>query len=150
VRLPLAATHLARVIHVTSAGSLARAVEDKRLELKSTGPEDELVLERLRALAREEKILCEEARALATARKWPTDLAGQPYGWVRLRGDTARGALPRIDRIYAREIFELSEAARASDDDEVVSLVLATLDGRRSIAAELVGLAPQDTLPGAK
>ncbi len=76
MRLPVAATHLSRVVHVTGAGSLARALDEGRLKLVSRGADDDLVLAQVRALAREEKVLCDEARALATTRSWPTNLSG--------------------------------------------------------------------------
>src|SRR5581483_2439492 len=123
---------------MTSTSSLARAIAEKKLAVKSNGPDDELVLGPIRELAREEKVIEEEARALAQQRGWPTNVVGTPYGWTRLGGDTAREALPRILRIYAREMFELDNDARENGgDDEVRSLVLATLDGRRSIHAAL-------------
>ena len=151
MRRPIASSHLARVIHMTGQGSLARAISDKRIEIKSLGPDDELVLGPLRALAREEKILEDEARALAQTRGWPTNLAGGAYGWQRLTGETAREALPRILRIYEREIFELDEDARAaSSDEDVRSLILSVLDLRRSVTRSLAALDPQATLPGAK
>ncbi|MBI3724349.1 hypothetical protein HY251_10415 [bacterium] len=151
MRLPAAAAHLARVIHMTGPGSLARTVDEGRLELRSTGPEDEAVLGRLKALAREERTIAEDARSLAEGRKWPLNLAGQPYGWVRLRGDTARGALPRVLRIFDREVFELEGFSREKhEDDEVVSLVLATLDARHAVREALAALSPRDTVPGAK
>src|SRR5579871_145726 len=136
---------------MTGPGSLARTVDEKRLELRTEGPEDELILARLRSLAREERSIGEEARALAEKRKWPENLAGQPYGWVRLRGAQAREALPRIIRILEREVFELEGFSRDEDeDDEVRSLVLATLDLRHAAREALVALSPQGTLPGAK
>ncbi len=151
MRRPLAAAHLARVIHMTSQGSLARAVAEKRVDVKSTGPDDELVLQPLRTLAKAEKLIEEEARALAQQRGWPTNIAGAAYGWTRLAGDTAREALPRIIRIFEREIFELDNDAReTSGDEEVRSLVLGILDGRRSIHRSLSALDAQATLPGAK
>ena len=151
MRRPLAAAHLARVIHMTSQGPLARAIVEKRLEIRSTGPDDELVLALIRALAAEEKLIAEEARALAQQRGWPTNLAGAAYGWTRLAKETAREALPRIIRIYDRECFELDADARErSGDEEVGSLVLGALDGRRSIYRALSALDAQATLPGAK
>src|SRR4051812_2911779 len=151
MRRPLAAPHLARVIHMTSQASLARAIAEKRLEIKSTGPDDELVLGPIRALAREEKIIEEEARALAAQRGWPTNLAGTRYDWTRLARETAREALPRILRIFERDVFELDNDAReAEGDEDVRSLVLSTLDARRSIHRSLAALDGQATVPGAK
>ena len=103
------------------------------------------------AIAAEEKLIAEEARALAQQRGWPTNLAGAAYGWTRLAKETAREALPRIIRIYDRECFELDADARErSGDEEVGSLVLGALDGRRSIYRALSALDAQATLPGAK
>lgn len=151
MRHPVASTHLARVIHMTSAGSLARAIAEKRLVVKSTGPQDDQVLEPLRALAAEEKVLEEEARALAAQKGWPTNLAGAAYGWTRLGGDTGREDLPRILRIYAREIFELDQDLRApGGDDDVRSIMASALEARRSVHAALAALDPQATVPGAK
>lgn len=151
MRYPVAATHLARLIHMTGPASLARAAAEGRLELKNLGPDDENVMAALKARAQEEKLINDEARALADARKWPTTLAGGSYGWTRLQREQASEALPRLIRIYDREIFELEEFGRAaSDDDEVRSLVLATVDGRRSIVGALTALSPKATLPGAK
>ena len=151
MRRPLAASHLARIVHMTSVGSLARAVAEGRLELRSSGPEDEQVLSILRAAAKDEKVVEDEARALAQTRSWPVNLAGMPYGWTRLEHEEAREALPRVIRIFEREVFELDSDARSLDEDEEVrSLLLATLDGRRSQLRALSLLAPQATLPGAK
>jgi hypothetical protein len=150
MRRPIAATHLARIVHMTSAASLARAVVEGRLQIRSTGTEDDLVLAPLRELAREEKVIEEEARALAQTRGWPTNLAGTPYGWTRLGGELAREALPRIIRIYDREVFELDADLREHGDEEVRSLLAAALDGRRAVLRTLSLLSPQATLPGAK
>lgn len=150
MRHPIAATYLARVVHMTGPGSLGRAIEEGRLELRNTGPQDEAALAPIRALGREDRTIHEEARALAQAKKWPTDIAGSPYGYTRLRGDTARGALPRILRILERDCFELESAVRECQDDEVGSLLQATHDERRTAREALAALAPQDTIPGAK
>jgi hypothetical protein len=150
VRQNLAGVHLARLVHMTSNGSLARAFAEKRLELRSAGPEDDQVLEPLRALATEEKLLDEDARILATARGVAVHASAESYAWIRLKGASGRAALPRILRIYDREIFELAEFAREGTDDDVRSLLLAALDGRHSVRAALAALAPKATLPGAK
>jgi hypothetical protein len=150
LRHPIAAAFLARVIHMTGSSSLARTIEEGRLDLKAATPDDERVLASIRALAHEDRAIQEEARALAQARKWPPELAGQPYGWTRLRGESPSGALPRILRIFERDTFELEEDMRGCDDDDVVSLLGATLDARKAAREALAAVAPQDTLPGAK
>ena len=151
MRHPIAANYLARVIHMTGPGSLARAVDEGRLEIRNVEPQDELTLAPIRALAKEDRVIGDEARALAATKKWPTDLAGQPYGYTHLRGETARGALPRILRILERDCFELESAVReCQDDDEVCSLLQATHDERRTARQALANLSPRDTLPGAK
>ncbi len=151
VRRPLAATHLARVIQMTSTASLSRAVAEERVKIRSTGPDDDLILKALKTLAQGEKVIEDEARALAAARSWPATLAGSSYGWSHLSGDTARDTLPRILRILDREVFELEQDARADhEDEEVRSLTFATLDGRRSVFHALAALSPASTLPGGK
>lgn len=151
MRRPAASAHLSRVVHMSNAGSLARAIVEKRIKILSTGPDDELVLGPIRALAADEKVIEQEARSLAQQRGWPTNLSGTTYSWSRLDGETAREALPRILRVYEREIFELDQDARdAIGDEDVRSVLLATLDGRRSIHRSLLALDAQATLPGAK
>ena len=150
MRLPQAAATLSRLAHMTGDGSVARAVEAKRVVLVSKGPNDDAILEPLRSLAREEKLLGEEVAALAKARGWPLALGNGRYDWSRLGNDGAREALPRLIRIYAREVFELDGEARSTDDEEVRSLVLSVLDGRRSIHGAFTALAPRMTVPGGK
>jgi hypothetical protein len=150
VTRPLAASYLSRIAQMTGPCSLARAVAEGRLEIRSLGPEDEQVLAPLRTLAKDEKVIEEEAQALGRAKGWPV-MTNVFYGWTRLRGEIAREALPRIVRIYDREIFELSSDARVEpEDEEVRSLVLATLEGRRAVNRALANLLPAVTLPGAK
>jgi hypothetical protein len=153
VRRPPEAVYLSRIHHMTGEGSLTRAWEDQKLVLRAEDDLEKRVEARLPQLAKEDRAIHEEARALAQSRGWPADTRlNLPYGWSRMKGARMGDALAEILRILAREIFELESLAReiVSRDDEVSSLATRAALARQSLRAALVFMAPEASLPGAK
>ena len=136
MKRPVAWRHLARIYEMVGVSSMARVAVDR--DLYST-PE-------LDALAADDRSAEEEALALARDRGW-TFAEPEPYRWVH--GEEAL-TLPRLIRVLERDVFELDEIARTTDDDEVASLATRVRQDRRALLAQLDTVYPGVTLPGAK
>lgn len=136
-RRPLAYRHLARMHEMVTNASIARVVVERELAL---GP----ALERTAAadLATDEEI-----QALARERDW-TLPETKPYQWALVEGRTT--VVPRIQRVLARDMFELDHIRRTTDDDEVEALASALYDERRALNQALEEEHPEFSLPGAK
>jgi hypothetical protein len=134
---PLAWRHLARLHELTTSASACRVLVDRHLV--SLGP----VVEAAAA----DRALDEEVLGLARERGW-TLPDPAPYEWGRIGAES--DVLPRLTRILERDAFELDEASRRTDDDDVRSLLVQARSDRQALLRALERVEPLATLPGAK
>ena len=92
----------------------------------------------------------EEVQSVAQQRGWAL-LEAESYAWqkVQIRGND-KDALPRVVRVLKRDIFELDEMARRTDDEDVASLATSLREERRGTLVTLLAERPELGLPGAK
>ncbi|MEZ6186545.1 MAG: hypothetical protein R3F62_16240 [Planctomycetota bacterium] len=138
MKRPLAYRHLARIYEMVGVSSVARVAVDRGL---FPSPE-------LERLASEDTATEEEVLALARDRGWTLPEA-EPYRWGEVGSEEVL-TLPRLVRVLDRDVFELDELGRTTDDDEVASLAVHVRQERRALLAELDRVYPGIMLPGAK
>jgi hypothetical protein len=152
MRRPIASSYLGRMVQMAGEASLWRSHDEGRLGLVSEDDDDRRVEARLKLIAKEDRAINEEARALAQARGWPLAHGLAPYGWARLKGGRMKDALGEVVRVLDREIFELSAFSRelAGSDDEVSALASRAQTARHALREAILAFKPQASLPGAK
>jgi len=138
MKRPLAYRHLARIYEMVGVSSVARVALDR--ELFDT-PE-------LEAIAAADRSTEEEVLAAARDNGW-TFPEPEAYRWDAVGADEAL-TLPRLIRVLERDVFELDEIGRTTDDDEVASIATRVRQDRRALLAQLDAHYPGVMLPGAK
>jgi hypothetical protein len=134
---PMARRHLNRLHELVTNASICRVVEEKGIfEHPSI----------LRA-ATADRGIAEEIQSLAGDRDW-TVLHSKSYAWSMLANYS--DPAPRILRIVKRDLAELNEIYRETDDDDVASIALRVQSERMTLRRELEQERPELTLPGAK
>lgn len=137
MRRPLAYRHLARIHELATEASICQVLLDRGLVSA------ELVGDNVAA----ERAIAEEALALARERGWKIP-EHAPYEWPLVDG--IADVHPRLYRVIERDVFELSEVYRDTDDDDVRSLAGELRSERNALKAFLERAAPAVSLPGAK
>jgi hypothetical protein len=135
---PIAFRHLARMHEMVTHASFVRAVTQRQLV---SGPAIEQA-------AAADRALDEEILSLARERGWSLPQTRE-YEW-KMVADDYNTVVPRILRVIARDVFELDEMCRRTDDEEVASLAAEVLGERRALVQALEGEHPEFALPGAK
>ena len=135
---PIAYRHLARMHEMVTHASFARVAVDRGL---SDDPAVEQAGDADRAID-------EEIQTLARDRGW-TLPETTDYAW-KLVQDDENSVLPRLLRVVARDLFELDEMRRHTDDEEVAALASTLYSERHALQVSLEAEHPEYTLPGAK
>jgi hypothetical protein len=134
---PMARRDLARLHELTTTASACRIFVERKL----------VTLPPVLDAAAMDRAMAEEALTIARDRGWKL-FDPVPYEWGRV-GDES-DPLPRLMRILERDAFELDAMARATDDEEVRSLVMQVRGERQALLRALETFEPSYTLPGAK
>jgi hypothetical protein len=137
VSRPLAWRHLARLHELTTTASACRIFVERKL----------VTLPVVVDSAATDRATAEEALTIARDRGWKLPEPA-PYEWGRI-GDES-DPLPRLVRILERDAFELDVITRATDDEEVRSLIIQVRGERQALLKALERSEPSYTLPGAK
>lgn len=137
MKRPVAYRHLVRLHELATSHSIVNVVHERGL---LEGPEVE------EAVA-EGKAAAEEVAALARERGW-TLPETRPYAWGLMSGESE--VIPRVLRVLSRDVFELEEIARTTDDDDVGSLATHVATERRALERSLARIYPRFAVPGAK
>ena len=95
-----------------------------------------------------DRAIDEEIQTLARDRGWSLPET-RDYLWTMVQDDY-NTVVPRVLRVVARDLFELDEMRRRTDDDEVAALASTLHSERRALAQSLEAEHPEFTLPGAK
>ena len=135
---PLAYRHLARLHEMVTHASFARVVVDRGLS------HDPAVAQS----AQSDRAIDEEIQTLARERGW-TLPETKDYQW-QLVQDDYNTVVPRVLRVIARDLFELDEMRRRTDDDDVASLASTLHSERHALVQALEAAHPEFALPGAK
>lgn len=138
MKRPLAYRHLARIYEMVGVSSVARVAVERGL---FDSPE-------LEAIATADRSTEEEVLAAARDNGW-TFAEPEPYRWDAVGADEAL-TLPRLIRVLERDVFELDEIGRTTDDDEVSSIATRVRQDRQALLAQLDAHYPGVMLPGAK
>jgi len=135
---PLAYRHLARLHEMVTHASFARVVVDRGLSHHPA----------LEQAAQADRAIDEEIQTLARERGWALPET-KDYAW-QLVQDDYNTVVPRVLRVVARDLFELDEMRRRTDDEEVAALASTLYSERHAVAQALEVEHPEFTLPGAK
>lgn len=138
MKRPLAYRHLARIYEMVGVSSVARVAVEREL---FDAPE-------LEAIATADRSTEEEVLAAARDNGW-TFPEPEPYRWDAVGADEAL-TLPRLIRVLERDVFELDEIGRTTDDEEVSSIATRVRQDRQALLAQLDAHYPGVMLPGAK
>lgn len=134
---PLAWRHLARLLELTGPSSMPRVAVDRKLVTHAAV---------VRAAATD-RGLAEEVVALGRDRGWSLP-EPEPFQWTHV-GDESN-PIPRLLRVIDRDVFELDELGRRTDDEEVRSLALQLRAERLALLRTLEAEYPACSVPGAK
>lgn len=137
MKRPHAWRHLSRLHELTTTASACRVFVDRQL----------IDVPAVVEAAKNDAALAEEVLSIARDRGWQLP-DPKPYEWGRI--DDSSDPLPRLVRVLERDAFELDEAARTTDDEEVRSLIIQLRAERQALLAALERHEPYVTLPGAK
>ena len=135
---PIAYRHLARMHEMVTHTSFARVVVERGL---CSDPAVEQA-------AHADRAIDEEIQTLARDRGWSLPET-RDYLWTMVQDDY-NTVVPRVLRVVARDLFELDEMRRRTDDHEVAALASTLHSERRALAQSLEAEHPEFTLPGAK
>lgn len=134
---PLAWRHLKRLYELVTNASICRVVEEKML-LDHPG---------IHRAAMADRGIAEEIQALAGEREWTVPQT-KSYAWSMMASFS--DPTPRVLRIVNRDLAEVNEIYRETDDDDVASIALRLQSERKALRSELAQERPELTLPGAK